>query len=130
MMKLQNRLILLGLSAVVAAGFVYSQIHIHEKNRKELREIAREIALNWKQKLNLTEQQTLMLEDVIIAYTIRKNEILNSDSSEKIKIQKLQQVQVREHRHLRKILTEKEFDAYVGINNKIPNRIMDSLSTI
>jgi len=53
-MKFQNRLILLGVTAIAVGGFVYSQIFIHEKNRKDLREIARDIATNWKEKLDLT----------------------------------------------------------------------------
>ncbi|MCJ7757792.1 MAG: hypothetical protein MUP24_06555 [Gillisia sp.] len=127
-MKLQNRIFLLGLSVALTGGFVFSQIYIHEKNRKELREVAREIALNWKDKLGLSEEQTLLLEDIIIEFTIIKNEIIKSSQEKQAIIQNLQRVQVREYKNLRKILSEPQFDAYVGINKKIPNEFTNSLS--
>lgn len=125
-MKLQNRIFLLGLAAVLIGGFAYSQYYIHEKNRKELRDVAREIAFNWKDKLGLSFEQTLMLEDIIIGFTILKNEILNSQEPKETIIQKLQKIQIREHKNLRKILSESQFDAYIGINKKFPNKIMNS----
>lgn len=130
MMTLQKRLLLLGLSAVAVGGFVYSQIFIHEKNRKDLREIARDLALSWKEKLDLNEKQTHRLEDIIIEFTIRKNSIINSEAPASTKIQKLQKIQRREHRNLRKLLDEKKFDTYLGVNQKIPGKIMNSLSAI
>ncbi len=127
-MTLQNRLLLLGFTAVAVGGFVYSQIFIHEKNRKDLRDIARELAFSWKERLDLNEKQTNILEDIIIEFTIRKNNIINSDAPSQAKIQKLQKVQRREHRNLRKLLDDTKFDAYLGVNKNISNKLMDSLS--
>jgi len=127
-MKLQNRIFLIGLSAALVGGFVISQIYIHEKNRKELRDVAREIALNWKDKIGLSEEQTLLLEDIIIEFTIIKNEIIKSQQEKQAIIQKLQRVQVREYNNLRKILSEAQFEAYVGINKKMPAQFTNSLS--
>lgn len=127
-MKLKNRILLLGLSFILVGGFVYSQIFIHNRNRKELLDIAREIALNWKEKLGLRPEQTSKLEDIIIEFTIFKNEIINSDLPEGEKIVKLQKIQRREHKNLQKILSESQFENYIGINKKIPNKIMDSQS--
>ncbi|MFN4763505.1 hypothetical protein ACKGJN_10310 [Gillisia sp. Q332] len=127
-MKLKNRILLLGLSSIMVGGFVYSQIFIHNRNRKELLDIAREIAFNWKEKLGLNAEQTSRLEDIIIEFTIFKNEIINSDSPESEKITKLQKIQRREHKNLQKILSEFQFENYIGINKKIPNKIMDSQS--
>ncbi|HSP40905.1 MAG TPA: hypothetical protein VLN46_05685 [Gillisia sp.] len=129
-MTLQNRFVLLGLTAIAVGGFVYSQIFIHEKNRKDLREIARELAISWKERLDLNEKQTSILEDIIIEFTIRKNNIINSDAPSQAKIQKLQKIQRREHRNLRKLLDDTKFDAYLGVNKNIPNKLMDSLSAI
>lgn len=127
-MKLQKRLLLLGLSTFVIGGFVVSQMYIHQKNKKELKDIARELARNWKEKLDLTEEQAVYLEKIIIDFTIRKNEIINSDAPQKTIITRLQKIQRREHRNLKKILNEPQFEAYVGINKIIPNSIMDSVS--
>jgi len=126
-MKLQNRIFLLGLTTALVGGFVFSQIYIHEKNRKELREVAREIALNWKDKLGLSDKQTLLLEDIIIEFTIIKNEIIKSQQERQAIIQNLQRVQVREYKNLRKILSEPQFEAYVGINKKLPAQLTSSL---
>lgn len=127
-MNLQKRILLLGLSSFVIGGFVVSQIYIHKKNRKELTDIAREIAQNWKEKLDLTKEQAAYLENNIIEFTIRKNEIINSDAPQKNIISRLQKIQLREHKNLKKILTEPQFEAYTGINKIIPNSIMDSMS--
>ena len=127
-MKLKDRILLLGLSFILVGGFVYSQIFIHNRNRKELLDIAREITLNWKEKLGLNKEQTSKLEDIIIEFTIFKNEIINSDLSESEKIVKLQKIQRREHKNLQKILNKSQFENYIGINKKIPNKIMDSQS--
>jgi len=124
-MKLQNRLLLLGLSTLLVGGFVYTHIFLHRRNRKDLEDIAREISLTWKDKIGLSEEQSLQLEDIIIEFTIRKNEIINGELSTN-KIQRLQKVQANEHKRLRRLMSPAQFDAYVGINKKIPNRIMDS----
>lgn len=127
-MKLQNRLILLGVTAMAVGGFVLSQIFIHEKNRKELREIARDIANHWKEKLDLSPSQTEDLENIIIEFTIKKNDIINSDAASPEKIEKLQKVQRREHRDLKKILDEEKFNAYTGVNKNLPHNFMSSIS--
>ncbi|MCM4159008.1 hypothetical protein FHG64_01935 [Antarcticibacterium flavum] len=127
-MKKESRILLLGLAAITVGGFVYSQIYIHEQSRREIKEIANELALAWQEKLDLTLEQKLRLEDLIITYTIRKNAIINDSIPEYRKIQKLKKVQVKEHRNLKKILSDSQFNAYVGINKKIPDTIIDSVS--
>jgi ribosomal protein RSM22 (predicted rRNA methylase) len=125
-MKLKNRIQLLGLSTILVGGFVYAQIYIHNKNSKEIKEIAAEIAAEWKEKLGLTPEQTKKLEDNIIEFTIRKNDIINSNRSQKFIIRDLKQTQQKEHKKLKRFLTSTQFTAYVGINKKIPNELMDA----
>ncbi len=129
MMKIESRILLLGLAAITVGGFVYSQLYIHEQSRKEIKDIARELALTWRDKISLTALQTEMLENLIISYTIRKNEIINDNSPEYKKIQRLKKVQVKEHKSLKKIMSNEQFNAYVGINKKLPDTIIDSIST-
>jgi len=124
-MKVKNRIQLLGLSSILVGGFVVAQIYIHNKNSKEIKEIASEIALEWKDKLGLTPEQTKKLEETIIEYTILKNEIINSNRSQKFIIRDLQITQQKEYKKLRKFLTSAQFTAYVGVNRKIPNKLMD-----
>lgn len=125
-MKHQKRFLLLGLSTFLVAGFVAANIYIHNRNRKELREVAAEIALEWKEKLLLTPLQTMRLEDVIIDYTIIKNEIINGPGPVPSKIVKLKKVQKREHRSLRKIFNGEQFNSYAGLTNKKPNSLVES----
>lgn len=127
-MEMKNKLLLISMAGIMVAGFVYSQIYFHQQSRRDLKEIAREIALTWQEKLDLSVIQALQLEGIIIAYTIRKNDIIQADIPEHKKIKRLQKIQAREHKTLRKILNEEQFNVYVGINKKIPNNIMDSLS--
>lgn len=127
-MKTGEKILLLGLTTAMVGGLVYSQIYFHNERRRDLKEIAGEIALTWQDKLNLTPVQTSQLEDIIISYTLRKNSIINSDLPAYKKIKRLQKVQVREHKNLKKILTGSQFNAYVGINNELPDNMMDSFS--
>ncbi len=45
-MELKKRLQLLGYSTILVGGFVLTNIYIHNKNSKDIKEIAREIARN------------------------------------------------------------------------------------
>lgn len=121
-MKPQQRIALIGAAGLLVAGFVYSQIYIHKRNREELEDIARELAYTWKQKLNLDHEQTLLMEDVIIAYTIRKNEVLNSGVNEDSLIRRLQAIQQSEHKKLRKFLTEEQFEKYIQVNKSLTRK--------
>lgn len=121
-MKTQERIAIIGVAGLLVAGFVYSQIYIHKKNREELEDIARELAYTWKQELNLDHEQTLLMEDVIIAYTIRKNEVLNSGVNEDSLIRKLQAIQRNEHKKLKKFLTDKQFENYIKVNKNLTRK--------
>ncbi|TVZ27776.1 hypothetical protein JM83_2838 [Gillisia sp. Hel_I_86] len=125
-MKVKNRIQLLGLSTILVGGFVFAHVYTHNKHSKEIKEIAAEISSEWTGKLGLTPEQTKKLEATIIEFTILKNEIINSKRSQKFVIRDLQTTQQREHKKLEKFLTNAQFAAYVGINKKIPNELMDA----
>ena len=121
-MKLQYRITIIGLAAAAVAGFVYSQIHIHEKNRREIREIASELALTWKNQLNLTLGQTQLLEDAIIEYTIKKNEIINSSLGTGQQVNKLKTIQRSEYKSLQRFMNEDQFDRYIHLNKQLTRK--------
>ena len=121
-MKLQHRIALISVAAAAVAGFVYSQMYIHEKNRREIKDIAAELALTWKDQLNLNEEQTALLEDSIIEYTIKKNEIINSSLSIDQQINKLKAIQKNEHKNLKKFLDEDQYDHYIFINKELTRK--------
>ncbi|MDX1542397.1 MAG: hypothetical protein R3214_00515 [Christiangramia sp.] len=121
-MKLQHRIALIGIAAAAVAGFVYSQMYIHERNRREIKDIAAELALTWKDQLNLNEEQTALLEDSIIEYTIKKNEIINSSLNTTQQITKLKAIQRNEHKNLKKFLDEDQYDHYIFINKELTRK--------
>ncbi|APU70261.1 MAG: hypothetical protein VX712_10025 [Bacteroidota bacterium] len=121
-MKLEHRIALIGVAAAAVAGFVYSQIYIHEKNRKEIREVAAELAFTWQNQLHLSDEQASMLEDTIIEYTIKKNEIINSSLGIGSQIQKLKSIQGNEHKALQKFMSEEQFESYLAMNKKITRK--------
>ncbi len=121
-MKLQYRITIIGLAAAAVAGFVYSQIHIHEKNRREIREIAAELALTWKNQLNLTLGQTQLLEDAIIEYTIKKNEIINSSLGTGQQVNKLKTIQKSEYKSLQRFMNEDQFERYIHLNKQLTRK--------
>lgn len=121
-MKLQHRIALISVSAAAVAGFVYSQIYIHEKNRREIKEVAGELAYTWKEQLQLNQEQTRLLEDSIIEYTIKKNEIINSSLGNIQQINKLKSIQKNEHKALRKFLTEEQYENYIFLNKQLTRK--------
>ncbi len=121
-MKVQHRIAIISVAAAAVAGFVYSQIYIHEKNRKEIKEVASELALTWKGQLHLNAEQTQLLEDSIIEYTIKKNEIINSSLGIEQQVNKLRTIQKNEHRSLQKFLNEDQFENYIFLNKQLTRK--------
>ncbi len=121
-MKLQHKIAMISVAAAAVAGFVYSQIYIHEKNRREIKEVAAELAYTWKDQLNLTEEQTLLLQDAIIEYTIKKNEIINSSLNTESQIHKLKSIQKNEYKALQKFMDDTQFENYILLNKKLTRK--------
>ena len=71
-LTLNQRISLISLAGMLVAGFVVSQIYMNKKSREEIKEIAQELALLWKERLLLDEEQTSRMEDLIIEYTLKK----------------------------------------------------------
>ncbi len=104
---------------MLVAGFVASQIYMNKKSREEIKDIAEELALLWKDRLFLDEEQTSKMEDLIIEYTIKKNEIINSSMNPIAQVRKLKGIQKAEHRNLGKLLSKEQFEKYLNINKEI-----------
>lgn len=118
-LTLNQRISLIGLAGMLVAGFVASQIYMNKKSREEIKDIAEELALLWKDRLFLDEEQTSKMEDLIIEYTIKKNEIINSSMNPIAQVRKLKGIQKAEHRNLRKLLSKEQFEKYLNINKEI-----------
>lgn len=121
-MKLQKKIALITVTGFLVTVLVYSQTYIQEKNKRELREIAEELAHTWGYKLNLTEEQTGLLQKNIIAFTIKKNEIINSKINEDAKIRRLRAIQKSEHKALKKFLDEHQFENYFNTSRAMTKK--------
>jgi len=123
-MKTQQKIAIICAAGFLVAGFVFSHFYLHKKNREELIEIARELAYTWKKELELDFEQTSKLEDLIIEYTLKKNEIINAKAlTEDEVILKLKGIQKAEHRKLQKLMTDKQFEKYLEVNKKISRKV-------
>ncbi|MBZ9729190.1 hypothetical protein LB467_05785 [Salegentibacter sp. JZCK2] len=122
-MKTQHKIAIIGAAGFLVSGFIFSQFYLHKKSRKELIEIARELAYTWKKELELDFEQTGKLEDLIIEYTLKKNEILSATAlTEDEIILKLKSIQQAEHKKLQKVMTDKQFEKYIELNKRISRK--------
>lgn len=122
-MKTQQKIAIIGAAGFLVAGFVFSQFYLHKKSRKELIEVARELAYTWKKELELDFVQTNKLEDLIIEYTLKKNEIISATAlTEDETIFKLKDIQKSEHKKLQKLMTDKQFEKYLELNKRISRK--------
>ena len=121
-MKSNQRIALIGVAGLLVTGFVFTQIYIHKKNREELEDIAMELADTWKIELGLNHEQTLLMEDAIIEYTLRKNEVINSGVNQDSLIRRLQAIQKIEHKRLKKFLSDEQFENYIQVNKKLTRK--------
>lgn len=121
-MKLQQKIGLISLAGVLVAGYVYTKIYIHKEQRQEIKDVAEELAYAWRPKLDLTLDQVHQFENLIIEYTIKKNEVLNSSVGHDKQITKLKSIQKEEHQKLRKLLTEEQFERYLTVSRQLTQK--------
>lgn len=123
-MKTQQKIAIIGAASFLIAGFVFSKIYINKNSREELLEIAEELALLWKNRLELDLYQTSKMEDLIIEFTLKKNAIINSKTlSEDEIIYRLKSIQKAEHKKLKSFMSEPQFVKYLELNKKISQEV-------
>ncbi|SHF59046.1 hypothetical protein SAMN05444483_101700 [Salegentibacter echinorum] len=123
-MKTQQKIAIIGAASFLVAGFVFSKIYINKNSREELLEIAEELALLWKNRLELDLYQTSKMEDLIIEFTLKKNAIINSKTlSEDEIIYRLKSIQKAEHKKLKSFMSEPQFVKYLELNKKISQEV-------
>ncbi|WP_417886922.1 hypothetical protein [Zunongwangia sp.] len=121
-LTLNQRISLISLAGALVTGFVFTQIYMNRRSREEIKDIAEELALLWKERLNLNEEQTDSMLDNIIEYTLKKNEIIDSSMNPIAQVRKLKAIQKTEHKKLKQFLTDYQFENYVSINKELRNK--------
>ena len=122
-MKLQQKIGLISVASMLVTAYVYSKVYIQEQRRQEIKDVAEELAYAWRPKLGLTLDQVHGFENLIIEYTIKKNEILNSSLNHDKQIRELKSIQREEHIKLQKLLTEEQFESYLAVSRKLTQKV-------
>ncbi|MDT0690650.1 hypothetical protein RM549_12695 [Salegentibacter sp. F188] len=122
-MKLQQKIGFLSLAGVLAAGYYfYTKLYIQEQQRQEIKDVAEELAYAWRPKLGLTIDQVHGFENLIIEYTIKKNEVLSSSLNHEKQIRQLKAIQKEEHLKMQKLLSEDQFNTYLTVNRNLTKK--------
>lgn len=95
-----------------------SQNIIQGQVSPDLKEAASEAVEMWTVKLALSNKQESLMEDKIVEYTLKKNQLLQSKMREELKTKLLKELQILENRDMRDILTGPQYDKYLSILSK------------
>lgn len=85
----------------------------------EIRDMARETASMWSREIGLTEKQEILMEKELLAYGMKKEELMQSKMQEEAKAQRLLAIQQAENGAMRDILTKPQYDRYVILKQKL-----------
>lgn len=120
MMKIKGiyRYLLLFCIAFLTGAAAISQTMIQPEPSQELEEAAREQAEMWDEELSLTAEQLALMEDKIIEFAMKKDQVLQSDIGEEEKSQQLIELQESENRDMRDILTKPQYDRYLMLQKQ------------
>lgn len=97
------------------AGF--SQNIFQGEPSEEVKEIAGETILIWNRELSLTAKQASLMEDKVIEYEMKREELFNSKMNEEDKKERFLILQELEERDMQNILTQPQFDKYMSLKN-------------
>ena len=117
--KLQALLILLTVTLFTETG--YSQNMLQGEPTQEMRENAAERVSTWTSELALTSKQSDLMENKIIEFAMKRNEILNSKMREEAKTERLKRLLVLENKDMRDILTKPQYERYLALQRERMN---------
>lgn len=105
--------ILLTFLLIVISGSSYSQNILQGDAQRDLEIAAREAAERWTKELAMSAKQTALMEDKLVEYAIKKQEVLNSKMREELKTQRLLELEYAENQSMQDILTQPQFERYI-----------------
>ena len=114
-MKVQRtyKFILLFCIAFFTTAVAVSQTMTQPEASQELEAAAKEQVEYWENELSLTAKQALLMEDKIIEFVFKKDNVIQSDLEAQEKSRALIQLKELENRDMRDILTKPQFDRYL-----------------
>lgn len=105
--------ILFTLFLIVISSSGYSQNILQGDAQQDLEIAAREAAERWTTELAMSAKQTALMEDKLVEYAIKKQEVLNSKMREELKTQRLLELEYAENQSMQDILTQPQFERYI-----------------
>ena len=120
-MQLWNKIFLISVLALIcfSTSTGYAQHIPQGEPSLEIREMARETSATWTRELGLTEKQEILMEKELIAYAMKKEELLQSKMQEEAKAIRLLALQQEENGAMRNILTKPQYERYVVLKQKL-----------
>lgn len=111
----KNKIQLILILALLTSTMGYSQNILQGSVNRDLKQAARQTVEMWSAKLVLSAKQRKLMEDKIVEFSIKKNELLQSKMRQELKAQKLKELQILQNRDMRDILTKPQYDKYLAI---------------
>ncbi|MFO8147472.1 MAG: hypothetical protein R6U03_08800 [Gillisia sp.] len=120
-MQLWNKIFLISVLTLIcfSTSTGYAQHIPQGEPSLEIREMSRETAAMWTRELGLTEKQEILMEKELIAYAMKKEELLQSKMQEEAKAIRLLALQQEENGAMRNILTKPQYERYVVLQQKL-----------
>lgn len=115
---MNKKIFFLLITAVFTLTSANAQNMLQGRVDKDIKEAASATVAMWTSKLALSAKQRKLMEDKIVEFTIKKNQLLQSKMPQEIKERKLKELQILENRDMRDILTGPQYDLYLDILEK------------
>lgn len=119
---MKRKIVYFCLIAIFTSATATSQNMLQGRVDQDLKEAARETVEMWTSELALSAKQRKLMEDKIVEFSIKKNDLLQSKMREEVKARKLKELQILENRDMRDILTGPQYKLYVDILEKRINK--------
>lgn len=111
-------ILLILFTALLFTHMGHSQNLLQGEPSQEIRETAEERVNTWTRELALTSKQADLMENKIIEFAMKRNEILNSKMREEVKTERLKRLQVLKNKDMRDILTKPQYERYVALQRQ------------
>ncbi|AXT62866.1 hypothetical protein D1816_21835 [Aquimarina sp. AD10] len=96
----------------------FAQTQIEPKEKKMLQKLAVQKTIELQKELNLTLYTSRILEKTIYQYSVKANEVIQSNLSEKEKSKNLSNLVYFQNQEFKKVLTVQQFYQYLELKNK------------